>query len=137
MKTLYFDGYSNSRGAGFVVTDHTGTLISESSIGKKTNNEAEYYGALKALEMIEPKGRVYTDSKLVEGQVMHNWKVKAFHLRSLVQGCKSLVKRKNIELIWIRRNKNLAGLVIEQGMINPSDEPIQDEILEEYNSMQF
>ena len=138
MKTLYFDGYSNSRNAGFVVTDSIGNVISESGIGKKTNNEAEYYGALKALELVDHNGTVYTDSKLVEGQVMFNWKVKAFHLRSLVQGCRSLVKRKNVNLVWLRRNKNLAGIVIEQGMVIPEVKPeVVDELLNEYNNMEF
>lgn len=138
MKTLYFDGYSNSSGAGYVVTDKTGVVVCSDDIGNKTNNEAEYYGALRALELIEHNGTVYTDSKLVEGQVMHNWKVKAFHLRSLVQGCKSLVKRKNISIVWVRRNKNLAGLVIESGMLfNGQKTDMLDEVLDEYNSMQL
>ena len=69
---------------------------------------------------------------------MHNWKVKAFHLRSLVQGCRSLVKRKNVNLVWLRRNKNLAGIVIEQGMVIPEVKPeVVDELLNEYNSMEF
>jgi len=129
MKTLYFDGYRNSTGAGYLVCDISGNTVSSQAIGNKTNNEAEYYGALKALELIEQGGIIYTDSKLVEGQVMLNWKVKAHHLRTYVENCKSMAKRKKVSIVWIPRHKNLAGLLIEEQQ--------KDTLLQEYQNLEL
>ncbi len=111
---LYTDGYKNNSETGYLVCNSIGDVLSKEKIAKnKTNNEAEYFGMIKGLELVDNKGIVYTDSKLVEGQVIKGWRVKARHLSTLVDTCKGIVKRKKAQVIWIPREKNLAGKIIE------------------------
>jgi len=96
-----------------------------------TNNQAEYYGLIEAfrwlLNNIEKiKGKdvcVYGDSSLVINQVLGVFAVKNKKLRPLCEICKKIYEelKKNcqIHLIWVAREYNMAGILIEKE--NPTE----------------
>jgi ribonuclease HI len=118
----YTDGSSTiGVKSAYCVTDEHGKIMSfqETSLynGKQfnyTNNEEEYRGVIEALHFCSPGDIVYTDSLLVVNQVYGKYKVKAEHLRSLCQQTKDLLKEKGVSLMWIEREKNLAGKIFEK-----------------------
>ncbi len=92
---IYIDGASRGNpgraGAGVWITDGEGKKISEVSryLGRKTNNQAEYWAFLLALREAERlKGehiQVFTDSELVARQVRGVYRVKDSGLKGLHQ----------------------------------------------------
>ena len=74
---LYVDGAANQRGPGMgLVLVSPEKITNEKSLRLSilaTNNEAEYEALLKGMEMVQKMGgkavRVFSDSKLVVGQV--------------------------------------------------------------------
>ncbi|MHA2093033.1 MAG: ribonuclease HI family protein [Candidatus Hodarchaeales archaeon] len=73
-------------------------LIFEFEYGNFTNNEAEYFTFIKALQKILSKDlndnvTIRTDSKLVVNQVTNKWKCRHEHLRVLLKEARDLLKR--------------------------------------------
>ena len=83
---------------GFTVSDEKGKLLySEGKyIGKTTNNVAEYTGVLQALRFVKEKfhqvGQIelFADSRLVAQQLSGNFKIKAPHLKPIIEQIKIL-----------------------------------------------
>ena len=90
---IYIDGASKGNpgeaGAGVRVTDREGRKVVEMSryLGRKTNNEAEYWALLFGLQEARRLGgrsiRIFTDSELVERQVKGLYRVKNLNLKVL------------------------------------------------------
>jgi len=80
----------------------------------KTNNEMEYIAIIEAIKFLRDKniGKkdciIYTDSKLVYGQVVAGWRVNYEHLRVLRDKVRSLLEMTpfNIEIKWVKRWDN-------------------------------
>jgi len=80
----------------------------------KTNNEMEYMAVIEAIKFLKDKNIsrrnciIYTDSKLVYGQVVAGWKVNYEHLRILRNKIRSLLEMVpfNIEIKWVKRWNN-------------------------------
>jgi ribonuclease HI len=76
-------------GIAAVVTDPSGEVLVEraETIGRATNNVAEYRALLLGIELAKELGaeevEFVGDSKLIVEQVKGNWKVKQDHLRPL------------------------------------------------------
>ena len=84
-------------------------------LGKLTNNSAEYTALLEALYHPESsKSKIFTDSQLLVGQLTKGWKVNKKHLMPLHEEAKRLLKEKECELAWVRREENLAGKILER-----------------------
>jgi ribonuclease HI len=110
--------------------DHGKFRIYWQPIGDRTNNEAEYYALLKALELIAEKATgkvpinlgealVRSDSKLVVNQVNGEWRVEDEKLIELSEKARDLIKDLgSIRLEWVPREENLAGLWLE-GKLKP------------------
>ncbi len=110
--------------------DHGKFRIYWQPIGDRTNNEAEYYALLKALELIAERATgkvpgnigealVRSDSKLVVNQVSGEWRVEDEKLLELSEKARDLIKRiGRVRLEWVRREENLAGLWLE-GKLKP------------------
>ena len=80
-----------------------------------TNNEMEYQALLLALEDPRSDGAtVHTDSQLLVGQLTKGWKVRAGNLRPLNERAKALLDERKATLIWIPREENRAGKVLEK-----------------------
>lgn len=124
MKILYADGFNigsnpSKIGGGYTITDGHGNIVSQKRILKVgfTNNEGELLGVLEALELIDNFGEVYTDSTNTVAWVK---KGKSKARPDLNQECakaKYLLEKKNIKLIWLSRDENLAGIENEKGLV--------------------
>lgn len=113
MNKYYTDGSSTIgvRSAYVVVDENENHIHGEVSYApnEKTNNEEEYNGVIKALELCHAGDIVYTDSLLVVNQIYGKYKVKVEHLKPLCLKAQELVKEKGASVMWIDREKNLAG----------------------------
>jgi len=99
------------------------------NVGNKTNNEAEYLALLKALFIINKpyptrndaglptdQGMVtiLSDSELIVNQVRGTYEVRDVKLKGLWEEARSILGRmKNVDLKWVRREENFAGLWLE------------------------
>src|SRR5712691_6188414 len=102
--------------------DHGKFRIYWKPIGDRTNNEAEYYALLKALELIAEKAPgkvpgsngealVRSDSKLVVNQVNGLWRVEDERLMELSSEAKDMINKLGpVRLEWVPREENYAGL---------------------------
>src|SRR5205823_11784262 len=101
--------------------DHGKFRIYWQPIGDRTNNEAEYYALLKALELIAEKATgkslgnigealVRSDSKLVVNQVNGEWRVEDERVMELRrQGRGEIEKLGSVRLGWGARGENCGG----------------------------
>ena len=114
-QAYYTDGSGwNGEKSEYVVTDETGHIITRRTLPEeRTNNEMEYDGVIYALQLAKDGDTIYSDSQLVVNQLTKNWKVKARNLISRYNYAKELFSNKNVKLLWIRREKNLAGKIFE------------------------
>lgn len=123
---IYFDGACGPRnpggrcGCGAVIFKNR-EIIKEIAveyipeIKKETsNNIAEYYALLKALEFLIKEGlqdsviQVFGDSKLVINQMKGVWKIRAgLYLEQAVYTKRALEKFSNIRFKWIPREQNI------------------------------
>ena len=75
---------------GVVVRNERGEIVAKLKkyIGRMTNNVAEYYGLIAALDYAQSKGvralRVESDSELLVRQMLGHYKVKSPDLRPVV-----------------------------------------------------
>jgi len=114
---VYCDGGSRGNpgpaGYGAVVTDSAGTVLAEisESIGKATNNVAEYQGLIAGLETASHLGAsailVRTDSQLLARQLNGQYKVKSPNLKALYRRAIELFHGfENRRIEHIPRNRN-------------------------------
>lgn len=116
---VYTDGASRGNPGksayGFVVYDHEGRQIYKegSFIGIATNNIAEYTAVIRAFEFIKDnltevtEIEVMADSNLVVQQLSGKFKVKALHLKPLINNIRELEKNfTKATYRHIRRNFN-------------------------------
>ncbi|ABS04798.1 putative phosphoglycerate mutase [Kineococcus radiotolerans] len=107
-------GNPGPAGYGAVVKDAaTGEVLAEvaESIGRATNNVAEYRGlvaGLRAAQAVDPEASVEVrmDSKLVVEQMSGRWQVKHADMRALAQEARSLVRPGLVDFGWIPRAQN-------------------------------
>src|SRR3954468_11974833 len=118
--TVEADGGSrgNPGPAGYGALVREGSLVlaeRAASIGRATNNVAEYRGLIAGLEAaseIDPQADidVRMDSKLVVEQMSGRWKVKHPDMRPLASEASELVRRfPRVSFTWIPRSKNAAA----------------------------
>lgn len=80
---------------------------------RKTNNEMEYEGILKALEVCNVNDVIFTDSQLVCYQIQGVWKCKEPRLFGLLCRAVDMCAHRNVSVKWIGRKFNKAGYLIE------------------------
>jgi len=111
-------------------------------IGDRTNNEAEYYALLKALNMIQAKWpelasaatrktvepiKIYSDSLLIVNQVKGVYEATDTRLRQLCDNARALMKKLgSVKLEWVSREENFAGQWIEERWKGGKVEVIKD-----------
>ena len=118
---IYTDGASRGNPGhasyGFTISDEKGNLLHEEGeyIGIATNNVAEYTAVLEALKHVKNKLakeeplriELSADSKLVAEQLSGNYKVKAKHLKPIIEQIKILAtKLGNVTYSHILRSQN-------------------------------
>ena len=106
-------GNPGPAGIAAVATDPSGEILAEraETIGKATNNVAEYRALLLGIELARELGAdevdFVGDSKLIVEQVKGNWKVKQDHLRPLHTKAKdALRKRPKWSIRHVKRDEN-------------------------------
>jgi probable phosphoglycerate mutase len=106
-------GNPGPAGYGAVVFDEAGAVLAEraASIGKATNNVAEYSGLIAGLEAALELGAtavtVRMDSKLVVEQMSGRWKVKHPDMQPLAQRAAALARRfDGVDFEWVPRARN-------------------------------
>ena len=91
-------GNPGPAGFGVVLTDESGRVFAETGefIGRATNNEAEYAGLVKGLEMAREAGAsevvVRSDSQLLVRQLNGEYKVKSRGLMPFFLRAKALLE---------------------------------------------
>lgn len=123
-------GNPGPAGAGAVITDVSGKIISEVCRylgGDLTNNQAEYRAMLLALIEAKKNGatrvRIFADSELVVKQISGEYKVKNGGLKPLHAETKALLREigsYTVEYIPREKNKRadkLANLAIDGQML--------------------
>ena len=124
---VYTDGGARGnpgKAACAFVVFKDGKLIKKGAkfLGVKTNNEAEYEGAILALEWLTEKVKdkeihFHLDSELVVNQITGNFKVKSPHLIELLLKIKNLLAKKDFNYSFksIPREKNaLADALVNE-----------------------
>ena len=126
--TLYTDGGARGNpgpaGIGVVLCDESGEVLAEvaRSIGRTTNNVAEYSALITGLELALDQGvsevECFLDSELVVAQLQGRWKIKNERLRGLAVAASSLLGRfEAASLQHVRRVRNQrADLLANQAM---------------------
>ncbi|MBS3792378.1 ribonuclease HI family protein [Candidatus Bipolaricaulota bacterium] len=97
---IYTDGASRGNPGdaawGYVILDESENPVTQQSgyIGHSTNNQAEYFAVIRALQrakdLTRGEVRIHSDSQLLVNQVTGAWKVKDNELRRLYSRVKSL-----------------------------------------------
>ncbi len=114
--TLFCDGASRGNPGpgsyGFVIYEN-GNVIAEQgkTLGSVTNNVAEYEGAIQGLakcqELKATEVTLKSDSQVLVRQLNGQYKVKAPHLKEMVERAKTLIKSfERVQLVHIPREEN-------------------------------
>lgn len=106
-------GNPGPAGYGAVVRDAGGAVLAErsGSLGRTTNNVAEYTGLIEglraALELGATDVEARLDSKLVVEQMSGRWRVKHPHLQPLAGKAATLVRQiGTVRFQWVPRERN-------------------------------
>jgi ribonuclease HI len=107
---------------GVVIRDGQGVLVAKLKkyIGRMTNNVAEYYGLIAALDYAESHGiralRVESDSELMVKQMQGQYKVKSEDLRPLYERAKKMTlgfESFRIDHVYREQNREADALANE------------------------
>jgi ribonuclease HI len=122
-------GNPGEAACAFVVKKPTGEIIHQASqsLGRATNNEAEYQGVITALkwlllkqnQLLNFKINFFLDSKLVVNQLNGLFKIKNARLRELIFLIKTLESQLNNQIFYqfIPREENqLADQLLNQNL---------------------
>lgn len=116
--TVHFDGASSGNpgkaGAGAIVEIGGRQERLSKSLGRATNNEAEYEALILGLRFAKAQGAlevaVRGDSQLVIRQLEGRYKVRAENLRPLYQQARALLDGfDEVDLAWLAREGNEAA----------------------------
>ena len=122
MAKYYVDGFTiasnpSKLGFGYTITDESGIVLQRESYRcslevAATNNDAEFVGLWKAIELAPAGSTISSDSVVcihwAERGKSYKNRVRQ-DLQPLRKYLYGLLKDKDIHLVWERRNFNLAG----------------------------
>ena len=118
---IYFDGASRGNpgpaGAGWIILlDGEKRFEGNDFLGKKTNNQAEYYGLIKALKFVKNNRlanknrtiKIYSDSQLIIRQLQGKYSVNSKNIKNLYKTVQKYLRdlKVDYELIWVPRSDN-------------------------------
>lgn len=116
MKCIYVDG--GTRKSQICMYDPQKEKVIVKTRGKKpSNNELEYLALLYGLQYVKNNYSkeniiIYSDSMLIVNQINGKWRITVDVLEKLHKKCINLTS-KNIQVVWINREINRAGWVLE------------------------
>jgi ribonuclease HI len=120
---------------GVVIRDPRGQIVAKLKkyIGRTTNNVAEYYGLIAALDYAQQHGiralRIESDSELLVRQMRGQYKVKSPELRPLFERSRKMAQTfDSFKIDHVYREKNaeadaLANEALDETSGNPSPKP--------------
>ena len=118
---LYFDGgcIPNPGKMEVAVVSDDGSVREHAKIHDGTNNEAEWFAFLWAVEIAQTKGwddlTISGDSALVINQAQGLWRINAPNLQHYKKNFDEMRPSfKSLKLVHVRRHLNPAGIYIEQ-----------------------
>jgi ribonuclease HI len=119
MAKIYCDGYTilsnpSDHGGGWVVVRGKKEYRYSVTTPGFTNNEAELRGILQAVTLANPKEKIYSDSKIAINWVNKRKAGSRHDLDSLASKARQLMLEKCLLLEFVPREKNKAGILIEQ-----------------------
>ena len=105
-------------GGGYTVLNEHNELIEEKRIYKQgfTNNEGELLGVVRALELARDKDEVYTDSQCIYYWLKNGKSKSRPDLLEMIKRGHQLSYEKDIKIVWIPREENLAGIYNENNI---------------------
>lgn len=116
----YTDGFMigknpSTLGGGYTIVDEDNNLIRREVIERigYTNNEAELKGVLETLKICKEEDQVSTDSMCILSWVHAGRSKVRPDLNQMMAEAQELKLRKNVNLMWERRDFNLAGRLNE------------------------
>lgn len=118
METIFIDGSARpnpGKLSGAIVTPEKEYIFDFKRLG--TNNEAEYLTLIYYLEKFgKDNTRIYSDSQMLVKQLNGLWKVNSSlsYYRWFSMSKHLLSSFSNVILIWIPREQNLAGYILEK-----------------------
>ena len=124
--SVYHNGQPELQDAFFAVVledgTHEGLLLRHQHIGNHSVNEAEYRGVIAALqwlhdEDIDRPAVIITDSQLVYGHVVKDWRCSLDTLRRYRNRVRKLMEATGAQVIWKPRAQNKAGWFF-QGIVD-------------------
>ncbi len=117
-------GNPGASGLGVVLQDSQGKILAEhsESLGRGTNNRAEYLALMRSVELAEELGadelEVRSDSQLVVSQINGLFKIKNRELQALVREIRGKIKASQLKfsIVHIPRESNkLADKLAKKG----------------------
>jgi ribonuclease HI len=126
MIEIYTDGASRgnpgkSASSFIVVNDKKIVYFASEMIGEATNNIAEYKAVINALEYAYSHGIkevvVHSDSKVIISQINGNYKVKADHLKKLLEKVQ-LLKSKFKAVYFVHLNRENEFIQVADKLCN-------------------
>jgi len=94
----------------FMEDQNTAEFVISKTIGKATNNEAEYTSIIEALKNLQKesidKATIYMDSELVVRQLNGQYKVKSPTLKAYYEKAKVLLNKGSYSIQHVRREYN-------------------------------
>lgn len=80
---------------------------------ERTSNEMEFRAMIKALELCDNNAHIFSDSKIVVGHLIWGWESSSGKLKPLIDHAKNILRHKHCSIIWVPREKNKAGIILE------------------------
>ena len=115
---VYTDAGTKMGGRICLVDPQKKHTIIKQRTGDLSNNQLEYLGLLYAISYVNNNYSrktisIYTDSLLVANQMNGKWRITTEHLIPLWTKCQKYMND-NIRVIWVKREKNLAGIELDK-----------------------
>ncbi|MDM7999751.1 MAG: ribonuclease HI family protein [Dehalococcoidia bacterium] len=127
--TVYVDGASRGNpgpaAIGVVIRDETGIALlkTSSSIGRATNNQAEYVALITGLREARRLGAehvdIRTDSELMARQIGGSYRVRNAHIKPLFEELRqSLAAFRSYDVVHIPREQNYEADALANEALN-------------------
>lgn len=118
---IFVDGFQFLRnpspiGGGFTLVDSQGHLIDRKIFEKTglTCNEAELLGIARAINVAPPGSVIATDSQVARRWVLRGNSRSRPDLRKVIRFARKMAKEKKMQVIYVPRGQNLAGIYNER-----------------------
>jgi len=107
-------------GGGYTILNENNEVIETKRIYKKgfTNNEGELLGALRAIELAENGSEIYTDSQCICYWIQNGRSKARKDLNEILKNAYADMEKKDLTLVWIPREENLAGIYNEENKLD-------------------